>query len=295
MKCPNCGNEVSSNAMFCDACGSAIQPQMKIGKCPNCGNEIETGEMYCSNCGTKIDQYQEINEQFTNSDHSDDTENEYERETTSLYGFCSNCGAPLNEGELFCGKCGMRTDGIEYIQQDDEISEYKKKNNGPVIIMICIIIVLLLIAGTLTGYYIYTNKDYNDSNDEMPVHTDVVNQIATEQPIVSTPAIQTLAPSPTADILTDSDSGYLFNSDKEYITNEYLDTLSQKQVRLILNEMYARHGYIFNLDEYIQYFSSRPWYVPKYTSADQAESYFNDVEKYNKKIIVNYEISKGWR
>lgn len=88
---------------------------------------------------------------------------------------------------------------------------------------------------------------------------------------------------------------YLFNSDKEYITVNYLDTQTREQVRLIVNEMYARHGYIFKLDKYKQYFSSKKWYTPKYTSEQEAESYFNEIERQNKVTIVNYEKSKGWK
>lgn len=102
------------------------------------------------------------------------------------------------------------------------------------------------------------------------------------------------------DILTQtapesSGGDYLFNSDSEYITTTYLDTLTQQQVRFILNEIYARNGYIFSNETYKNYFSAKSWYNPVYTSAADAEALFNSVEKANKETITKYESSKGWR
>lgn len=98
-----------------------------------------------------------------------------------------------------------------------------------------------------------------------------------------------------AKIYSSSNSQYLFDSDTKYITTEYLQTKTKDEISLILNEIYARHGYIFIMDKYKQYFSNQSWYSPKYTSEQDAEKYFNDIEKENKKRIVDYELAKGWR
>ena len=91
------------------------------------------------------------------------------------------------------------------------------------------------------------------------------------------------------------DGEYLFNSDSEYITDSYLDTKTKDEIRLILNEIYARHGYIFSTDKYINYFAAKSWYKPQYDSIDDAEKQFNAVEQQNKTTIVNYEKAHGWR
>lgn len=92
-----------------------------------------------------------------------------------------------------------------------------------------------------------------------------------------------------------ADNDYIFNSNKEIITTAYLDTLSKDQIRLVLNEMYARHGYNFTKEPYLSYFASKPWYIPMYETSEETELYFNEIEMQNKIIIINYETAKGWR
>lgn len=90
-------------------------------------------------------------------------------------------------------------------------------------------------------------------------------------------------------------SPYLFDSDTDYITDAYLDTKTQDEVRLILNEIYARHGYIFSTERYSRYFSSKSWYVPISSSAADVEAQFNSVERTNRERITAYEKARGWR
>lgn len=88
------------------------------------------------------------------------------------------------------------------------------------------------------------------------------------------------------------DDEYIFPSDREYLTTEMLDELSKDELALLRNEIYARHGYVFNLEEYKTYFNRKSWYRPnEYFD----ESMFNAIEKANKDLIVEYEIEKGWR
>ena len=59
MKCKNCGNELSDNAMFCGKCGTKVEkviPKLKTKKCSQCGKELSKDELFCSSCGTKADE-----------------------------------------------------------------------------------------------------------------------------------------------------------------------------------------------------------------------------------------------
>lgn len=95
-----------------------------------------------------------------------------------------------------------------------------------------------------------------------------------------------------AKVTFDVDDEYIFPSDRVYLTTEMLDELSKDELALLRNEIYARHGYVFNLEEYKTYFNRKSWYRPnEYFD----ESMFNAIEKANKDLIVEYEIEKGWR
>ena len=90
----------------------------------------------------------------------------------------------------------------------------------------------------------------------------------------------------------DSNNEYIFPSDRIQLTKEHLDELSQDEVALLRNEIYARHGYIFNREKYKTYFGEKTWYKP---NANFDENMLNSIERKNKDFIVKYEIDKGWR
>ena len=84
---------------------------------------------------------------------------------------------------------------------------------------------------------------------------------------------------------------YLFPSNTNYITESFLNGCSKEEVALIRNEIYARHGYVFNRKEYKDYFGSMSWYRP---NPNFSENLFNNIEKENIKRIRAYEKKRGW-
>ena len=56
-------------------------------------------------------------------------------------------------------------------------------------------------------------------------------------------------------------------------------------LKIAKNEIYARHGYIFNNQDLYNYFMGCTWYEPKYTSDEFDASVFNEYEVYNLKLI----------
>lgn len=82
-------------------------------------------------------------------------------------------------------------------------------------------------------------------------------------------------------ILPDSSSKYLKASD--------LAGLSEHELMLARNEIYARHGYIFNDKEIRSYFESMPWYHPAISSKDFTSDMLNSFEKKNIDLILDAE------
>ena len=61
---------------------------------------------------------------------------------------------------------------------------------------------------------------------------------------------------------------------------------SSNTLALIRNEIYARNGYVFSKQKYIDYFSSKTWYSP---NPNFSESWLNNIEKYNIQLIKSLE------
>lgn len=84
---------------------------------------------------------------------------------------------------------------------------------------------------------------------------------------------------------------YIFpDSDKKYLSEDEVRSVEVDKLAIGRNEIFARHGYIFNDDTYKQYFESMAWYEGTVPS-DQfnADSVFNDFEKKNVELIKKIE------
>ena len=76
---------------------------------------------------------------------------------------------------------------------------------------------------------------------------------------------------------------------------EELGPLSLGELELMRNEIYARHGWIFNRPDLRNYFESQPWYRPKGDLSDpeqanrRVEAELTPIERRNIQIIVSQE------
>ncbi|WHY64740.1 YARHG domain-containing protein [Neobacillus sp. SuZ13] len=86
---------------------------------------------------------------------------------------------------------------------------------------------------------------------------------------------------------SDFSSEYIFpESDYVRLTMSELELLTPNELRLARNEIYARHGYIFESDDLRIYFSKKSWYIP---NPNYDGSLLNSIEKYNVKLIQDRE------
>ncbi len=93
------------------------------------------------------------------------------------------------------------------------------------------------------------------------------------------------------------DGDFVFaDSDRRYLTQEDLSPLSDMELLLARNEIYARRGFIFNEDALQAYFASKSWYQPVLSgdqfTEDYASQVFNSFEVANISAIVTYEAQK---
>lgn len=70
------------------------------------------------------------------------------------------------------------------------------------------------------------------------------------------------------------------------LTSSDLSNISKYELKIMRNEIFARHGYIFKTEEMKNYFSKQDWYQARF---DNVDDMLNDVEKYNIELIRSYE------
>lgn len=75
-------------------------------------------------------------------------------------------------------------------------------------------------------------------------------------------------------------------SSERYLTEADIKDFSKDELALARNEIFARHGYVFNTDKYKDYFGKKAWYKP---NPNFKETDLNDFEKYNASYIKKHE------
>lgn len=72
-----------------------------------------------------------------------------------------------------------------------------------------------------------------------------------------------------------------------YISLSDLDGYTGYEVQLVINELYAKHGYRFKrTSAFYSYFNSQSWYSPNTDSMDVAAARFNKYEEENVKVMA---------
>ena len=89
---------------------------------------------------------------------------------------------------------------------------------------------------------------------------------------------------------------YIFSdSSSRLLTDTDISGMSAKELNYAKNEIYARHGRIFDSIELADYFKSKSWYEGTRSPDDFDESLLNDTEKKNIAFLqkAEYELEPG--
>lgn len=78
------------------------------------------------------------------------------------------------------------------------------------------------------------------------------------------------------------------DSSTRYLSWSELSVYTVEELSYIRNEIFARHGYVFQTPKYANYFRSKSWYVPNYYY-DGSYSALNSIEIANIELIKDME------
>lgn len=78
---------------------------------------------------------------------------------------------------------------------------------------------------------------------------------------------------------------YSIASDR-LLTETDIEGCSKKDIRLMRNAIFARHGYIFKNKELADYFSTMDWYEPRYSDVT---SKLTEIELKNIEFLKKHE------
>ena len=78
------------------------------------------------------------------------------------------------------------------------------------------------------------------------------------------------------------------DSDTRYLTESEVRGMSQEEIQDAINEIYARHGYIFQTDSIQRYYEQFSWYTPYSGEQEKVKKLFNSVETANVLLLDKY-------
>lgn len=238
--------------------------------------------------------------------------------------YCTNCGEPVKKDE----------GGVNLKKDDDKVSstatlphgnvsgksnkaKKTKKNKGVKIVFITIagiILALLLILFALVQTGIISISIDDSTNQESVLDKksksskrenekerrakekeseegDVTTQAQTEP--VSTEA-QTVQPATMPSTVAINNEFILPDSSVRVLDKSELVGFSAEQCRLARNEIYAKHGRMFDDAGLQNYFNSRSWYHGTIPAKQFNDNMLSDIEIQNRNLIIAFEKEMGY-
>ncbi len=206
---------------------------------------------------------------------------------------CPRCGSSVSDAENFCPYCGER-------MTDDVIA----KSNKPLLIaMIAIVLALLVVT-----FLAFTGKFTPHDDEPVAAATMTPEEATLTAAPIATPAAeasaeptlapeQTAAPTPTPEPTpepTPAGGAYILpDSNSPALSQAELEGLSERELMLARNEIFARHGFIFTTQWIQGYFLTQGWYRGTTPAAQFDSSVFNSYERANVDLILRIEAERA--
>jgi hypothetical protein len=223
--------------------------------------------------------------------------------------FCANCGNPLNPGARFCQGCGQPVSAgpspgyAPFSPLSPSAAPSRRIGNGTRWFIPWIISGLMLVAvgGVLGGYYWGKSSD----SPSPPSHVQEVppglpepsNAPDLAQEFVPLPPPPAPEQTPSS---SEPGSGWPWTSQR-LVTSADLAALSPWELELMRNEIFARHGWVFQRDDLRAYFENQPWYQARGALANReaanrlVDKEITHLERRNISAILEYEGKFGKR
>ena len=242
--------------------------------------------------------------------------------------FCSKCGEKVMDGSKFCANCGAAIGGnasgagmkVDLNKSGDlppqgnysSAAANNPKRNKPekkrrlkmiIVIILALLLAVLTAATALVKAGIISVAVVDNKTKERVFDTDRKSEIAKDGKTEydksideSTKISERQTESMASEAVTEpvNNEYILPESSTRLLERKDLENLSAEQCRLARNELYARHGRIFDDAALQSYFESCSWYQGSIPAANFSDTVLSEIEVKNRDFIVAYEKEKGY-
>lgn len=258
-------------------------------KCKNCGHEIHQGDLFCENCGTKVEP--ELTRSSKNAQNKQNKGIDVKIIIIAVIAVLV-----IGGGGFFVYQNFIANDKPEYTVQDskkdskDSDSKSSKLKVSPDELEIEVGENQFLDCNQDDVTYKSSDRNIATVSDsgrvkgikagETKVTVTYGEQKVTCKVVVKEKETATLQNS----------EDYVFpNSNTQLLTEADLQGKTAEQLRIGRNEIYARHGRKFNDEALQNYFNSKSWYSGTIEANAFDEGVLNEFEKKNADFISSHE------
>ena len=204
--------------------------------------------------------------------------------------YCHNCGQYVEDDDVYCNHCGAKV-----IKDPEEPEKARPVNNKG--ILIALAIVAIIAAGGLAGWGLFRVMDKPSANtEEASVKEKKAKKEKKEEPAEAVEDESDDEPvfdeydeeddKDTQDPIFAGHDGDVFPQSSDRLLSEGdVRALTDYELRIAINEIYARNHYQFQNADMRQYFSSKYWYTGLYPNQEDVRAKFNSTEEANVKLM----------
>jgi hypothetical protein len=315
MFCRKCGNQLPDTAKFCPKCGTPVkrvdnQP-LGMTNVSQGVNEAPVDNMNTEDIGDLADKIMEMTDTNMNSTG--------EGEAVETKNQAPAMDAPVNQAPMMDAPVNqMPNQGQQMPYQANPMQNMaaapvkkakaaktpkperpakptgeKSSNNKIIITVMGLVIVCLIVVIALLFSKDFFNKDKSDSANSQVTTVSDDNNTSSKSNKNKNKETESSTEAETES--TDNSEYVIADSDTRLLTREDLVGLTQEELRIARNELYARHGRKFNDEALQSYFDSKSWYKGTIEPNDFTDDMLTETELKNKDTIVSYEEEMNYR
>lgn len=252
-----------------------------MDKCKKCGTTFDENDKFCSSCGIRREYEEVVAKEKTISDleieadkvSSIEKELNEDKENTDKINVPkkneeNNWLSESGNSKISCKDYNIRND-----EKDQDIY-IESSNVGK---KFHIILLFLFVFGFIGGYLFFVNNHTKSSSSTESNNKQVVDYNNSHSNKTNESS------------KSNNSNGYIlpYSNVKPVSAND-IKNMNKEKLALARNEIFARHGYVFEGEPYESYFKGKSWYKPnpKFTGEGKQLS---PLERHNIKMIMKAE------
>lgn len=283
-------------------------------KCTRCDEELKDNALFCENCGTKVQQAKDENAESRTQKMSSaqllelsdqDSMSKPDTSGVDVSAYPTATQPPVKQPVIqqttpMPSVVSQEQSATSFVAQSTVGNQEKKvKTKAPIIVAVVAAAIALVAVIILVVTFVFGESD-STTNDSAKGYAaqkeqELASNSATNQQKESITQSSSQSSSSSIDDVIGSPNGFILpESDSRYYSDSELNALTDYQLYLARNEIYARYGRGFKNQDLQDYFHNKNWYTVRY-SPDSFDSIvtLNDFEKKNADAMLAIEKRRG--